>query len=143
LDRPGHTNEGREGTPNPLIRTRDRILEASPREGEYVFPGARQGKPLADTALLVLLQGMRGRGLTVHGFRSTFRDWAAEQTSYPHEMCEIALSHAVGNKVEAAYRRGDMMERRRRLMADWANYCEQMPTKSMHAKVVPIRAAAI
>ena len=69
-------------------------------------------------------------GLTVHGFRSTFRDWAAEQTSYPHEMCEIALAHAVGNKVEAAYRRGDMMEKRRRLMADWAAYCEQEPVSA-------------
>ena len=65
---------------------------------------------------------MRGRGATVHGFRSTFRDWAAEQTSYPHELCEIALAHAVSNKVEAAYRRGDMMEKRRQLMADWAAY---------------------
>ena len=103
------------------------ILETLPAEGEYVFAGARESKPLSNMALLELMRGMRGKGATVHGFRSTFRDWAAEQTSYPHEMCEIALAHAVGNKVEAAYRRGDMMEKRRRLMADWAAYCEKPP----------------
>jgi integrase len=103
------------------------ILETLPGEGEYVFAGARESKPLSNMALLELMRGMRGKGATVHGFRSTFRDWAAEQTSYPHEMCEIALAHAVGNKVEAAYRRGDMMEKRRRLMADWAAYCEKPP----------------
>jgi integrase len=118
------------------------ILETLPSEGEYVFPGARQGKPLAHTALLVLLQGMRGRGLTVHGLRSTFRDWAAEQTSYPHEMCEIALAHTVGNKVEAAYRRGDMMEKRRRLMADWERYCSGPQPETASPKVRPIRKRA-
>ena len=113
------------------------ILKALPRDGEYVFLGARKDRPLSNMAMLELVRGMRD-GLTVHGFRSTFRDWAAEQTSYPHEMCEIALAHAVGNKVEAAYRRGDMMEKRRRLMADWASYCEQPPTKS-RANVVGFR----
>ena len=73
----------------------------------------------------------------MHGFRSTFRDWAAEQTSYPTEMCEMALAHAVGDKVEAAYRRGDMMEKRRRLMADWAAYCAQ-PISEL-GKIVRIR----
>ena len=85
--------------------------------------GARSGKPLSNMAMLELVRGMRGKGATVHGFRSTFRDWAAEQTSYPNELCEIALAHAVSDKTEAAYRRGDMMEKRRRLMADWAAYC--------------------
>jgi integrase len=102
------------------------ILEALPRVGDYLFQGARKNRPMSNMAMLELARGMR-EGLTVHGFRSTFRDWAAEQTSYPHELCEIALAHAVGNKVEAAYRRGDMMEKRRRLMADWATYCEQKP----------------
>jgi integrase len=91
-------------------------------------------------AMLELVRGLRGKGATVHGFRSSFRDWAAEQTSYPHEMCEIALAHAVGNKVEAAYRRGDMMEKRRRLMSDWAVYCERTP--ATRAKIVPIRETA-
>jgi integrase len=124
----------------PLTDRALAILEALPREDEYVFPGARQGRPLAHTALLVLLQGMRGKGATVHGFRSTFRDWAAEQTAYPHEMCEIALAHAVGNKVEAAYRRGDLMEKRRHLMADWAAYCERPPAE--RSNIVAIREVA-
>ena len=106
----------------PLTDRAIAILKALPRDGDYVFLGARKDRPLSNMAMLELVRGMRD-GLTVHGFRSTFRDWAAEQTSYPHEMCEIALAHAVGNKVEAAYRRGDMMEKRRRLMADWASYC--------------------
>lgn len=73
---------------------------------------------------LMLLQRMDRTDLTAHGFRSTFRDWAAEQTSYPHEVAEMALAHTVGDKVEAAYRRGDLFEKRRQLMADWANYCQ-------------------
>jgi integrase len=125
----------------PLSARAVAILETLSRESEYVFPGARQGKPLAHTALLVLLQGMRSRGATVHGFRSSFRDWAAEQTSYPHELCEIALAHVVGNKVEAAYRRGDMMEKRRRLMADWAAFCAQPPATA-RGNIVSIREIA-
>jgi integrase len=113
----------------PLTDRALAILEAIPRDSEYLFLGAHKGKPLSNMAMLELVRGMRGKGATVHGFRSTFRDWAAEQTAYPHELCEIALAHAVGNKVEAAYRRGDMMEKRRRLMADWAAYCEKPPAK--------------
>lgn len=113
----------------PLSARAIAILDGLPREGDYLFPGARSDKPLSNMAMLELVRGMR-KGATVHGFRSTFRDWAAETTAYPHEMCEIALAHAVGNKVEAAYRRGDMMEKRRRLMADWAAYCAQPPAKS-------------
>ena len=75
--------------------------------------------------------------LTTHGFRSTFRDWAAEQTSYPSEVAEMALAHAVGDKVEAAYRRGDLFEKRQRLMDEWATYSKK-PKGS--GKVVPIRA---
>ena len=69
------------------------------------------------------LRRMKRDDLTVHGFRSTFRDWAAERTNFPAEIAEMALAHAVGNKVEAAYRRGDLFERRRRIMADWAKFC--------------------
>ena len=88
-----------------------------------MFTGARGDRPLASSALLNLVRAMCGPGATVHGFRSTFKDWAAEQTAYPNELSEIALAHAVTDKVEAAYRRGDMMEKRRRLMADWAAFC--------------------
>ena len=114
----------------PLSDRAIEILEALPREGERVFVGLRRD------SMLECLRGLRDEG-TVHGFRSTFRDWAAETTAYPNELLEIALAHTIGNKAEAAYRRGDMMEKRRRLMADWASYCEQPPTKS-RANVVSI-----
>jgi integrase len=78
-----------------------------------------------------------GRPITVHGFRSTFRDWAAEQTAYPTEVVEMAMSHTITNKVEAAYRRGDLIEKRRRLMAEWAKYCATVATTT--GKVLPMR----
>jgi integrase len=106
----------------PLSDRAMTILKTLPRGGDQIFLGATKDRPLSNMAMLELVRGMR-EGLTVHGFRSTFRDWAAEQTSYPHELCEIALADAVGNKVEAAYRRGDMMEKRQRLMAEWAAFC--------------------
>jgi len=100
-----------------------RAQEAT-RLGDFVFPGMRPKAPLSNMAMLAVLKRM-GRGdLTAHGFRSTFRDWAAEQTNYPGEVAEMALAHVVGNKVEAAYRRGTMKEKRRQLLADWARYCE-------------------
>ena len=70
--------------------------------------------------------------VTAHGFRSTFRDWCAERTSYPGDMAEMALAHAVGNKVEAAYRRGDLFEKRRRLMDEWARFCATPQSKSQN-----------
>ena len=95
------------------------------RMGEFVFPGQRAGKPLSNMALLKLLERMgRRHAITTHGFRSTFRDWAAERTGYAREVVEMALAHAIENKVEAAYRRGDLFEKRRHLMRDWALYCE-------------------
>lgn len=90
------------------------------RETDFVFPGRNGG--LSNMSLLALLRNM-GRALTAHGFRSSFRDWAAEQTNFPNEACEMALAHAVGDKVEAAYRRGDLFEKRRRLMQAWSEYC--------------------
>jgi integrase len=111
------------------------IIEAQP-EGEHVFPGAKEGQPLSNMAMLMLLKRM-GRGdLTVHGFRSTFRDWTAERTSYAREVCEMALAHTIGDATEAAYRRGDLFEKRRRLMGEWSRYCER-PSKA--AKVLKIK----
>lgn len=75
-------------------------------------------------------------GLTVHGFRSTFRDWASERTSHPREVCEMALAHAISDKVEAAYRRGDLFEKRRKLMLDWERFCE---APKVSGKVMPIK----
>lgn len=119
----------------PLSERAVEILEALPREGEYVFPGGRAKAPLSNMAMLNALRRLDDRKLTVHGFRSTFRDWCAEQTAYAHEVAEMALAHTVGDKVEAAYRRGDLFEKRRRLMEDWAKFGEA-PTVST---VVPIR----
>lgn len=91
--------------------------------GAFVFPGGKDGKGLSNMAMLVLLRRMGRDDLTVHGFRSTFRDWAAETTSYQREVVEAALAHAITDKVEAAYRRGDLFVKRRRLMDDWAEFC--------------------
>jgi integrase len=107
------------------------------RSGVFVFPGGKAGKPLSNMALLTTLRRM-GRGdLTAHGFRSTFRDWAAERTTYPGEVAEQALAHSLPSKVEAAYRRSDLFEKRRRLMEDWSEFCETGP--ALAGKVVPIR----
>ena len=88
-----------------------------------IFPGKRYKKPLSNMAFLMLLRRMGREDLTAHGFRSTFRDWVAEQTSFPREVAEMALAHTIGSKVEAAYRRGDLFEKRRKLMDDWACAC--------------------
>ena len=113
------------------------MLPLRSAEGDgYVFPGLRRGKPLSNMAMLKCLQRL-GRGdLTAHGFRSTFRDWCEEATSTPHAVAEAALAHAIPDKVEAAYRRGDLFEKRRALMAQWAEFCSRAP-----AAVVPLRAA--
>jgi integrase len=106
---------------------------------EFVFAGGKAGRPLSNMAFLMLLRRM-GRGdLTAHGFRSSFRDWAAERTNFPSEVAEMALAHVVGSKVEAAYRRGDLFEKRRRLMDDWAEFCATAPAE--HGKVVSLRSA--
>ena len=93
----------------------------------YVFCGMNPGRPLSNMAFLMLLRRM-GRGdLTAHGFRSSFRDWAAERTNFPHEVCEMALAHVVSDKTEAAYRRGDLFNKRRALAEAWAKYCSMAP----------------
>ena len=81
------------------------------------------GRPLSNMSMNTLLRRMGRAGLTVHGFRSTSRDWCAEATAHPREVAEQALAHALPDKVEAAYRRGDMLEKRRRLMEEWAAFC--------------------
>ena len=92
----------------------------------HVFPGM-PGKPLSGMAMTMQLRRMKRENITVHGFRSTFRDWASEQTSFPHETCEHALAHRISDKAEAAYRRGDQFEKRRKLMEAWAAFCEPAP----------------
>ncbi len=108
---------------NPVLAILTELKSNKNFDEEFVFPGGKHAKPLSNTAMIAVLRRM-GRGdLTVHGFRSSFRDWVAERTNFPSELAEMALAHAVGDKVEAAYRRGDMFDRRRRLMAEWARFC--------------------
>ena len=91
--------------------------------GCYIFPGAGARKPLSGMAMTMALRRMKRGDITPHGFRSTFRDWAAEKTSFLNEVAEAALAHVVGDKVEAAYRRGDLFEKRRGLMEEWGQFC--------------------
>jgi len=105
-------------------------------ESALVFPGTRKNTALSSMSLLAVLKRMGMTQITTHGFRSTFRDWAAERTSYATHVVEMALAHAIGDKVEAAYRRGDLFEKRSRLMAEWARYCN---AKLDQAKTVAMR----
>ncbi|WP_454438358.1 tyrosine-type recombinase/integrase [Thauera mechernichensis] len=118
----------------PLSEEVLKLLQGIKGEG-YVFPGARTGRPLSNMAMTQVLRRLGHPDLTVHGFRSTFRDWCAEETHYPNIVAEQALAHTVGSAVEAAYRRGDLLDKRRALMADWATYCTSKPASN----VVPIR----
>jgi integrase len=118
------------------------LLKALPRAAgnPHVFAGPRPGEGLSNMAMLQLLRGMEGgAGLTVHGFRSTFRDWAAERTAFANQVMEQALAHTVPDKVEAAYRRGDLFDKRRRLMEARAAYCGSPPARG---ELVPLRAGS-
>lgn len=109
------------------------------RLSDFVFPGTKDAKPLSDMSLTAVLRRMGHADLTAHGFRSTFRDWAAETTAYPAEMAEMALAHTIANKVEAAYRRGNLYAKRVRMMQDWARYCAK---RLRPADVVPLQRGA-
>jgi integrase len=107
------------------------------RDGEYLFPAVRprkpigKGKPLGEPALLVALKRMGRGNLTVHGFRSSFRDWCAERTNFPREVAEAALAHVVGDATERAYQRGDLFEKRRQLMDAWSRHCATVKENRM------------
>lgn len=124
----------------PLSERALKILKEIPREkgSAFVFPGAKPKKPISNMAMLELVRGMTDGELTVHGFRSSFRDWAGEATNFAREVAEAALGHVVGDKSEAAYRRGDALEKRRKLMEAWARFCAS-PTKPQGSNVTPIR----
>jgi integrase len=109
----------------PLSKRAIKIVKAmhEARNGDFVFPGQKPGKPLSVMALEMVLRRMQIDDATVHGFRSAFRDWSAECTNFTNEVCEAALAHVIGNKAEAAYRRGDLFDKRRKLMEAWATYC--------------------
>lgn len=106
---------------------------------DYVFEGDKPGHPLSSMALLMMLRRMNRGDLTAHGFRSTFRDWASERTNYPREVCEMALAHTVGDAVEAAYRRGDLFAKRRKLMLAWGTECDTFYLNGGKTSVTPIR----
>lgn len=136
----------------PLSDVAVKLLEALPRvkrevhvgkqtddDLDYIFPAPRTGK-LSDMALTAVLRRMEREGLTQHGFRSTFREWAGEQTAHPREVIEHALAHRLKDKAEAAYQRGSLMPKRARLMADWAHYCGIVQTDA--ANVVSLKQGA-
>jgi integrase len=106
------------------------------RSERYVFPGHKRGSHLSSVAMLQVLKRLGRTDITVHGFRSTFRDWCAECTNYPSDVAEMALAHVLRDKTEAAYRRGDLLEKRARLMLEWARYCSK---PAQPAKVIAIR----
>jgi integrase len=124
----------------PLSTAALALLRSLPCMGDLVFPGAKPGKPLSDMSLTAVLRRMQRTDITVHGFRSSFRDWCAESVanSFPREVAEHALAHSLPDKVEAAYRRGDLLEKRTMLMQAWADYCG---TVASAASVTPIRPA--
>ena len=136
---PGERMKGDKEHRVPLSDRALAILAELPREGDAVFPGKAAGGFLNQDAMADVLAKLCS-GATVHGFRSAFRDWAAETTGYPSEVVEMALAHAIPNGVEAAYRRGDLFEKRRRLMDDWAAFCDS-PDRAEDEKVVPLRSA--
>lgn len=109
----------------PLSKRAIKIAKAmnEVRNCDFVFPGQKAGKSLSVMALEMVLRRMKVGGVTVHGFRSSFRDWSAECTHFTNEVCEAALAHMIENKAEAAYRRGDLFDKRRKLMEAWAFYC--------------------
>lgn len=139
------TDRMKAGRPHrvPLSNRAVSLLKTMPRdqEGDFVFPGARKGKPLSPMAMDMMLQRMGHKGAaTVHGFRSAFRDWAADN-HYRDDIAELALAHSKGTQTEKAYLRSDLLERRVPLMADWAAYCSGTPVKKS-ANVTPLRARA-
>jgi integrase len=122
----------------PLATRTVAILKqmAEIRTGDFFFAGTKQGRPLSNMTLAMLLRRMGYGHITAHGFRSSFRDWAAERTSFPREVAEMALAHKIPDAVEAAYRRGDLFEKRRRLMDAWSEFCAGKPATT---EVVPLK----
>ena len=125
----------------PLSEAALEILKALPREegSAFVFLGSKKGKPISSASLLNYLQKIR-QDATVHGCRSSFRDWAAERTNFPREVAELSLAHVVGDAVERAYRRGDQLDKRRVLMTAWAKFISTKPVAVSDDNVVSIRA---
>lgn len=105
----------------PAMVILERLAQISKEPADYIFPSTKRGRPLSSMAMDMLLRRLKLE-VTVHGFRSSFRDWCGEISTYPREVAEAALAHVVGDATERAYRRGDALEKRRRLMEDWAEF---------------------
>ena len=120
----------------PIAPRRSSTSYIEARISDFVFPGFKRGQPLSDMALEAVLRRAKV-DVTIHGFRSSFRDWAGDSTAFARDVVEAALAHAIENKTEAAYRRSDALEKRRTLMAAWAAYCD--PEKEAPGKVTPLR----
>jgi integrase len=108
------------------------------RMSEFVFPGLKRGRPLNNAAFEAVLHRAQVI-VTTHGFRSSFRDWAGDHTAFARDVVEAALAHAIENKTEAAYRRSDALEKRRKLMTAWATYCASAPKEEKRSNVTPMR----
>lgn len=136
---PGRMKAGREHRV-PLSARAVAILEAlAPgKTGEYIFPSPRGDRPLSHVAMQKVLSRLGIENATVHGFRSSFRDWAGHETAFPREICEQALAHRLGDAAELAYKRGDFLEKRRLLMEQWAAHCE--PKDKDNVVTLPKRA---
>jgi integrase len=117
----------------PLSKAALAVLEdmRGIRVSDYIFPGRRADRPVGANTVLRIAKETAGVDITTHGLRSTFRDWAAERTSFPNEVVEMALAHAIPSAVEAAYRRDDLFEKRRRLMDAWAAFCGSLSSNVM------------
>lgn len=128
----------------PLSDRAVQIVREAFREldNPFVFIGSRRGRGLNPLVLPAVLKRMKRNNVVVHGFRSSFSDWAHETTGYSNHAIEISLAHSVGNEVEKSYRRGDQFEKRRRLMADWATYCASLPVELTDKAPVPMRGRA-
>ncbi|OUR75993.1 integrase [Alphaproteobacteria bacterium 46_93_T64] len=118
------------------VQVLKRLSEVS--TGGFVLPGQRPNSSLSNMAFLQLLKRMDRADVTAHGFRSSFKDWSAECTQYPNEVSEMALAHSVSSKVEAAYRRGDLFEKRRGLMDDWASFCNQPSSEGINPMAIGV-----
>jgi integrase len=121
--------------PDVAVKLLERLAALGGKPDQFIFPGRKPGRHTSDGAMLVLLERLGHGNVTVHGFRSSFRDWAAEQTDYPAEIAEAALAHVEGDKTELAYKRTDYFDKRRALMQAWATYCvNQRPANAQQRK---------
>ena len=121
----------------PVLAILREVAALKSSEDDFVFPGIKPGQPIGQHVMKTLMRYMGYTGIaTAHGFRSTFKDWATEQTDFRTEAIELALAHAVGSKVEAAYRRGELLEKRRLLSKAWGDFCLGL-TPTLASNVVP------